>query len=44
MANLFSVKDKIVVITGGTGVLGKKFEAHLAEDGARAFISGVKAV
>ena len=23
MANLFSVKDKVVVITGGTGVLGK---------------------
>lgn len=35
MANLFSVKDKVVVITGGTGVLGKAIAAHLAEEGAK---------
>ena len=33
MNNLFSVKDQVVVITGGTGVLGKAIAAHLAEQG-----------
>lgn len=27
MNNLFSVKDQVVVITGGTGVLGKAIAA-----------------
>lgn len=40
MANLFSVKDKVVVITGGTGVLGKAIAAHLAEEGAKVVILG----
>ena len=35
MANLFSVKDRVVVITGGTGVLGKAIANHLAEEGAK---------
>lgn len=43
MANLFSVKDKVVVITGGTGVLGKAIAAHLAEEGAKVVILGRKA-
>lgn len=42
MANLFSVKDKVVVITGGTGVLGKAIAAHLAEEGAKVVILGRK--
>lgn len=42
MANLFSVKDKVVVITGGTGVLGKAIAVHLAEEGAKVVILGRK--
>ena len=34
MANLFSVKDKVVVITGGAGILGRGIAGHLAEEGA----------
>lgn len=43
MANLFSVKNKVVVITGGTGVLGKTIATHLAEEGAKVVILGRKA-
>lgn len=43
MANLFSVKDKVVVITGGTGVLGKAIALHLAEEGAKVVILARKA-
>ncbi|MBW9278700.1 SDR family oxidoreductase [Bacteroides fragilis] len=43
MANLFSVKDKVVVITGGTGVLGKTIAVHLAEEDAKVVILGRKA-
>lgn len=42
MANLFSVKNKVVVITGGTGVLGKAIAAHLAQEGAKIVILGRK--
>ena len=35
MKNLFNIKDKVVVITGGTGVLGKAIAFHLAEEGAK---------
>ena len=35
MKNLFDIKDKVVVITGGTGVLGKAIAFHLAEEGAK---------
>ena len=35
MANeLFNVKDKVVVVTGGTGVLCKNISKYLAEQGA----------
>lgn len=43
MKNLFSVKDQVVVITGGTGVLGRAIAAHLAEEGAKVVILGRKA-
>ena len=43
MANLFSVKNKVVVITGGTGVLGKAIASHLAQEGAKIVIMGRKA-
>lgn len=42
MKNLFSVKDQVVVITGGTGVLGRAIAVHLAEEGARVVILGRK--
>lgn len=42
MSDLFSVKDKIVVITGGTGVLGRTIAAHLASEGAKVVILGRK--
>ena len=35
MNELFSVKDKVVVITGGTGVLGACIGEYLALEGAR---------
>ena len=41
--NLFDIKDKVVVITGGTGVLGRAIAVHLAEEGAKIVILGRKA-
>lgn len=43
MADLFSVENKVVVITGGTGVLGKAIATYLAEVGAKVVILGRKA-
>lgn len=43
MKNLFDIKGKVVVITGGTGVLGKAIALHLAEEGAKVVILGRKA-
>ena len=43
MKNLFDIKEQVVVITGGTGVLGKAIAAHLAEQGAKVVIMGRKA-
>ncbi|MBP5514576.1 MAG: SDR family oxidoreductase [Bacteroidaceae bacterium] len=40
MKDLFSVKEKVVVITGGTGVLGRSIAEHLAEQGAHVVILG----
>jgi len=34
MENIFSVKDKVIVVTGATGVLGYSFINALAEEGA----------
>ena len=38
--NLFSVKDKVIVITGATGVLGRAMVSHFAEEGAKVVILG----
>ena len=38
MANLFCVKDKVVIITGGAGILGRGIAGHLAEEGAKIVI------
>lgn len=43
MKNLFNIKGHVVVITGGTGVLGRAIAAHLAEEGAKVVILGRKA-
>lgn len=43
MNELFSVKDKVVAITGGTGVLGKEIGTYLASQGAKVVIMGRKA-
>lgn len=40
MNNIFSVKDKVVVITGGTGVLGSCIGKYLASEGAKVVILG----
>ncbi|MDR1723835.1 MAG: SDR family oxidoreductase [Tannerella sp.] len=38
MANLFSVKDKVILLTGGCGILGGCMAKHLAEEGARVVV------
>ena len=43
MKNLFYIKDNVVVITGGTGVLGRAIAIHLADQGAKVVIMGRKA-
>lgn len=43
MNELFSVKDKVVVITGGTGILGREIGRYLATQGAKVVIMGRKA-
>lgn len=43
MNTIFSVKDHVVVITGGTGVLGRAIAKYLAQEGAKVVILGRKA-
>lgn len=38
--NLFNIKNKVAVITGGTGVLGSSIAGHLAASGAKIVIIG----
>ena len=38
MKNLFCIKDKVIVLTGGSGILGSSMAHHLAEEGARVVI------
>jgi NAD(P)-dependent dehydrogenase (short-subunit alcohol dehydrogenase family) len=38
--NLFNIKNKVAVITGGTGVLGSSIAEHLAFSGAKIVILG----
>ena len=40
MNEIFSVKDKVVVITGGTGVLGSCIGEYLALEGAKVVLMG----
>ena len=43
MNNLFDINGQVVVITGGTGVLGRCIAAYLAKEGAKVVIMGRKA-
>ena len=38
MNDLFSVKDKVILLTGGCGILGSSMAKHLAGEGARIVI------
>lgn len=38
--SLFDIKDQVVVITGGTGVLGRAIGSHLAREGAKVVLQG----
>ena len=40
MQNLFDITNKVVVITGGTGVLGRAISVYLAEQGAKVVVMG----
>ncbi len=42
MNKLFNIKDNVVVITGGTGVLGRAIAKYLAQEGAKVIILGRK--
>ncbi len=42
MSNLFNIKDYVVVITGGTGILGRCIAKYLALEGAKVVIGGRK--
>lgn len=42
MKNLFDIKDNVVVITGGTGILGRCIAKYLALEGAKVVILGRK--
>ncbi|MDE7456557.1 MAG: SDR family oxidoreductase [Prevotella sp.] len=42
MNHLFDIKDNVVVITGGTGVLGRAIAKYLAQEGAKVVILGRK--
>ncbi|MDR3269789.1 MAG: SDR family NAD(P)-dependent oxidoreductase, partial [Tannerella sp.] len=38
MANLFCIKDKVIILTGGCGILGGCMAKYLAGEGARVVI------
>lgn len=38
--SLFDIKDQVVVITGGTGVLGRAIGSHLTREGAKVVLLG----
>ena len=42
MNELFNIKDYVVVITGGTGILGRTIAKYLAKNGAKVIILGRK--
>ena len=35
MKNLFDIRGRVVVVTGGAGILGRSICVYLAEQGAR---------
>ena len=43
MNELFNIKDQVVVITGGTGVLGRCIAKYLPNEAAKVVIMGLKA-
>ena len=42
MSKLFDIQGHVVVITGGTGVLGRCIAKYLAQEGARVVVLGRK--
>ncbi len=40
MSDLFNIKDKVIVLTGGYGILGSYIAKHLAGEGAKIVIIG----
>src|SRR6202007_2666662 len=40
MENAFSLKDKVIIVTGGTGILGNSFVTGIAEAGGTVGILG----
>ena len=40
MNDLFSVKDSVILLTGGYGILGTCMAEHLAKEGAKVVILG----
>ena len=38
---MFSIKDKVIVVTGGNGLLGKKIVSTLREQGAVAIAADI---
>ncbi len=42
MNELFSIKDKVTVISGGTGVLGGSLATHFLKEGAKVVVLGTK--
>ena len=44
MNEIFSVKDQVVVITGGTGVLGRCIGEYLATQGAKVVLMGLSLI
>lgn len=38
MKNIFSITDKVIIITGGNGFLGLQFKKHLDENGAKTIV------
>ena len=41
MTDLFDLKDRVAVITGGSGVLGREMSAELARRGVRVAVLGL---
>lgn len=41
-SNMFSLQDKVVVVTGGTGILGNAFVDAIVEAGGKVAILGRK--